>query len=361
MKFVLSVLVYLSLRCYRICTRISNNINLKLKIKKLIKTNGIEKLTKGETREIRNFYKKYKTKKVSVLWHRYYTKNNNIFSLKYVPEDIFYEQIEKKLNRIAFVPALEDKNFLIKILPEAKQPKTIVKNVNGFFYVDEDLVGIEEVLRVCGNFGKMIIKPTIETGGGKNVRLFSCKDGITDIEGLSLKDFLASYRKDFIVQEPVKQHPMMAKLNETSLNTIRSMTYFYDNQVVMLSTIVRFGQKGSYLDNSSAGGLCMGVQKDGRLTDQCYQNLSGKKIDTKELGFKVENIVIPILEKVQHKLFQWHKKLPHFKLISWDLAIDKNQDVVLIEYNVSGQEANFHQLNNGPVLAPLLEVLETKS
>ena len=46
--------------------------------------------------------------------------------------------------------------------------------------------------------------------------------------------------------------------------------------------------------------------------------------------------------------------MPYFRIISWDIAIDKNGNFILIEYNIKGQDINFHQLNNGPVFNKLL-------
>ena len=44
-----------------------------------------------------------------------------------------------------------------------------------------------------------------------------------------------------------------------------------------------------------------------------------------------------------------HAQLPYFKLISWDLALDFDNEVVLIEFNIRWQEINSHQISNGPL------------
>ncbi len=351
------VLIYLSLRCYRICTQFSHKIHLKNKIKELIRTNGLGKLSKSQKAQVKVFYSKYRILNVSPLWHRYYTKSNSIFSTEYIPESLFYLRIEKKLNLQSHIAALEDKNLLSKLLTNTKQPCTILKNINGYFYVDDDLVSIEKAAEACENDKKMVVKPTIETGGGKNVILFTCSNGITSYEGFTIKKLLEKYQKDYIVQEVVEQHPSMAQLNPTSLNTLRVMTFMSENNVTVLSTIVRFGLKGSYVDNATQGGLTCGVQRDGKLNGVGYQNLTGVKYEATDFGLPLKNITLPFMEKIKHSLHQMHKSIPYFKLISWDLAIDKDENVILIEYNVSGQDLNMHQLNNGPVLGILLNEL----
>jgi len=41
--------------------------------------------------------------------------------------------------------------------------------------------------------------------------------------------------------------------------------------------------------------------------------------------------------------------VPHFRLVSWDFAINEEGHPVMIEANLNLGELDFHQLNNGPV------------
>ena len=43
------------------------------------------------------------------------------------------------------------------------------------------------------------------------------------------------------------------------------------------------------------------------------------------------------------------QNFPHFRLISWDIALDKNNNPIIIEANLKYGEIDFHQLNNGPL------------
>ena len=44
-----------------------------------------------------------------------------------------------------------------------------------------------------------------------------------------------------------------------------------------------------------------------------------------------------------------HPHFPHFRQISWDFAIDENEEPVFVEMNLCNGELDFHQLNNGPL------------
>ena len=47
-----------------------------------------------------------------------------------------------------------------------------------------------------------------------------------------------------------------------------------------------------------------------------------------------------------------HAVIPDLGLLSWDIAIDTDGAPGVIEFNISRQEINTHQVCNGPVFAP---------
>jgi len=146
----------------------------------------------------------------------------------------------------------------------------------------------------------------------------------------------------------------MSRLNSTSLNTIRVMSFLKDTEIIVLSIVVRIGRKGAFTDNATTGGIPCGVKPDGRLNETGY-DLSGKPFTMTDCGLKLKDIQIPFMDKIRDTVKILHAGMPYFRIISWDLAIDINEDVILIEHNDLGQDINFHQLNNGPVLVPILE------
>ena len=355
---IIYFIIYLSLKIYKKTTKISHNITWKNKIKKLIKTKGAKKLTKTQVAEINTYYNKYKLKGISTQWHQFYYGCNQFFSPKYMPENLFYIDIEPRLNQKIYFPSLTDKNILDKRFPNVKQPETVIKNINGFFYSNDELIDERKALSLCDTGNELVIKPTVDSGGGKNILLFNCKDGVVD-SGQKLRTVFKDYGKDFIVQKIVQQHEQLKALNPTSLNTIRIMTYLNENKVDVLSTIVRIGRKGSSTDNATTGGISCGIQKNGQFNTMGYQ-LSGQSFRATDSGIKFEDVKLNFMSKVLETVNELHQEAPFFKLISWDLAIDKDENVVLIEYNVMGQGINSHQLNNGPVLSPLLKILESQ-
>lgn len=353
MKFLLTSKVLFDNKIYSPISRWYNNRRLKQKIKRILERKPAKELTKSQKQKIQSFYKTHGVNHVDTSWHRFYASSNGIFSTEYVPETIFYQEIENSLNKEEYVWALADKNLLEKLFPNVNQPETVIKNVNGFFYAQDELIDINKAAEICNCNYPMFIKPTNDTGGGKNVKSFISENGVTDSNGRTIKELLVSYKKNFIVQKKVQQHELLAALNPTSLNTFRVMSYLRDNEIVVLSVIVRVGRKGSITDNSTTGGISCGVRDDGRLNETGFQ-LSGDSFTETDTGIQFKEVTLPFMAKIHLTVQKLHKSSPYFRLVSWDLAIDSNGETVFIEYNIFGQDANFHQLNNGPVLSELL-------
>ena len=64
---------------------------------------------------------------------------------------------------------------------------------------------------------------------------------------------------------------------------------------------------------------------------------------------KFSSVIIPDFEKKVEDVIRLHWKIPQFRLLSWDTAIDENNDPVLIEVNMHSGQLDFLQFNNGPV------------
>ena len=330
------------------------SFKLKMKIKGLLKAKPRRKLTVAQKKEIRLFYKKHNIENVSTKWHEFYSSCNGNFAVGYVPENLFYVKIESALNATSFLPALADKNLIDKLFTNIKQPETVIKNSNGFFFHRGKLITFDKAVEYCSISEKMIIKPSIDSWGGKNVLLFSGPNNGDSSNQTSIAGMFRKYKKNFIVQRLVEQHPEMSRLNSTSLNTLRVMTFLKETEITILSMVVRIGRKGAFTDNATTGGLPCGVNFDGKL-NEIGIDLSGRPFTMTDSGIKFKDVQLPFMEKIKKAVKTLHASMPYFRIISWDLAVDVQGDILLIEHNDLGQDINFHQLNNGPVLAPLIE------
>ncbi|MEC3907983.1 sugar-transfer associated ATP-grasp domain-containing protein [Tamlana sp. 2201CG12-4] len=334
------------------------NLVMNYRRKILIKTKRFKppRLSKNEKKAIKEYYRKKGYKNIKTQWHQYFSGFNKHFSVKYIPEDIFHPIIAPILNNHLQWPALLDKNLLYRLFNDVKQPSCIISNINGFYYNQKELISLSEAVELCSTNNFLVIKPSIESGGGNGVIGFSVNKGRTSYKSLSIKELFLTYSKDFIVQEVVKQHPDMKKLNPSSLNTIRVLSYLKNDSVYLLSSIVRIGKLNSFTDNSSSGGISCGINPDGSLKQYGF-NQAGEQRFESDSGIRLATFKVPEYKKVKELVKKVHIQVPYFKLIAWDIAIDYEEAPVLIEYNTYKMGISSLQLANGPLFGEFTDEL----
>lgn len=308
------------------------------KIKRLIKEMNCDPLTSYQKSEIKKYYASFGLKNIDTSWHQYYTHISGKFYKEYIPEDLFFNVIEPHLNMTNMMLALADKNLLNRILKGVEQPQTVINNINGFYFFEDgsEILSIDEVVMKCGSYSKLVIKPSIGSYGGKDVLVFSLKDGITDYNQLTLKELIVKYDKDFVIQKWVEQHEKMSLLNPKSVNTIRIKSLLINDKVQILNSIVRVGGVGSFVDNTSKGGIYGIINSYGSLKP-CGFSADDERIYETGSKVKFSGFEFPGYEEVKRVVKKLHMQIPYFRMVSWDIAINSEENPVLIEYNVTSQ------------------------
>lgn len=322
-------------------------MNSRNKVKSLLQTIEVSKLSANEIKEAKSFFKSRGYKLNNTDWHTFYKSMNGEFHKNYIPLGLFKTKISPKLNEKTQWPALLDKNIIYRIFKGFDLPKRVVQNINGFYYINDKPAKLDEAINEIRNNGKhLIIKPSIDSGGGKKVVAFEVKGDKTSHKNLSVEDLLKLYRKDFIVQEFLEQSETMRKLNPSSINTLRVISYLNNNGVNILSTTARVGGLNSRTDNFSSGGLLCGVDDDGKIKTKGYSK-KGEALGHTFSGEELMGYVVPNYNFVVDMVKSMHVRIPYFKLVSWDIALNKNNKPVLIEYNTYNQGLEV-QIVTGP-------------
>ena len=292
------------------------------------------KLTKEQKKEVQDFYISMIGRKVPLYCHEYFYSRTGVFTKEYVPNNLYHVELVPRANNHRLQAAYGDKNMCDYLFPGENIVHSILKNMNGYFYFEGKPVSEEEAISLCQNLDRVIIKPS-KKSEGKGVQLFSSKDGITDLSGKSIAQVFKEYKKDFLIQEWVKQHKGMAALNPTSVNTMRILSYRSGMEVLIIYSVVRIGRSGSVVDNQCAGGISTTISEDGRLGKVAFGGFSKDNITQTDTGIVLDGYELPSYDKAIEMVKRLHMKLPFFNLVGWDVAIQEDGEPVLIEFNTN--------------------------
>jgi hypothetical protein len=319
---------------------------------------GRENMPDDYAQEIKDFYKQYGLK-VSNAWHKRYLDVLHMRDVRFIPEDLFYVDIEPRLNNLIYLDGIDDKNMydLLFKADGVSLPETVVRNINGH-WLDGNykLLDLAAAIKLCLSEEKLIIKKAVNSGGGKNIRVLR-EDEITSE---NLQTTFSQLGENLVIQKLLEQHKLLNEINPSSVNTIRIITIILHNEVLVVQSILRMGVGTSYVDNICAGGMAVGITAKGTLKEYAYDAQTKKQPKHLTTGFLFKDISIPYYQNVESIAKDMHKRFAQFRLISWDFAI-ADKGPVLIEFNLKYQGMDhFQMFNEGPFFGELTDEVLTE-
>lgn len=299
----------------------------------------------------------------------YYAQNTGVKSDFYLPIRLYQKYIFNYLDHDAWHWGYADKNMFARFLDikdaqkyiDVLLPECVSCCNNGRYFLggcEQSCSYDDAVLSVMNSKEDLIIKPSIESSHGHGLMKIHANHKNKD----SVEDIFRSYGNNFVIQKVIVQHPELAKLNPTSVNTIRIATYQdFKGEVKILYASQRFGGKGKIYDNADdpkgSGGFCA-ILNDGTLQREVHHYRNMKKT------YLCESIMdkIPYYERIKKAVLFLHTRFPNFALIGWDVTVTPDGHPVIIEYNFRPGLGSC-QLAHGPMFSKedLDEIMERVS
>lgn len=309
-------------------------------------SNITAKLTDEELLEIKTLWGNDLINETRIRWFELYKTIWPDSELKYfIPYDFYYMYVDEFFAKRRECKLVDDKNLYDLLFHDVDQPRTIARMINGIgLSADYQFITRDEIVSLCKRAGRVVLKISVDSEGGKGVTFY---DANTDDDEKLW--YCINHNWNLVIQEAIRQHSEMSKIHQESINTVRIMTFYFENNVYVLSFVVRMGVGESKLDNASSGGIVCGVNQDGRLKNIAF-DVKANKYDIHPSGAHFEDVMVPnfdeCLELVQRLALRLVK---YTRLVSWDFAINEKGRPILIEANLSYGQVDFHQMCNGPI------------
>ncbi len=173
---------------------------------------------------------------------------------------------------------------------------------------------------LCRNSTQLIGKP-LEGSSGQGIRKYLPEDWKDGPEA-----FLKKLKDDGIgiLEEIVIQHPKMASLCPTSVNTCRIATLLGDKQQGIVYAFLRIGN-GKVMDNVDCGGMAARIDLDsGKLLTVGADKQGNTFIKHPITNTSIIGFTIPFWEEAKAMCLKAAEKVPQMRFIAWDVAITEN-------------------------------------
>ena len=183
---------------------------------------------------------------------------------------------------------------------------------------------LDEFIKFCSNKKEIIVKP-LDGCGGVGVELIKLNNkNLNNLYNELIEN------KQILIEEKIIQHKILSKLNKSSVNTLRIVSFYDGKKTHILNSVLKIGN-GGVTDNFSSGSMYTFI-KDGEIVVPAIDNLDNifevHPISNQKLvGYKIPNY-----DKVIELVKECSKICKDVKYVGWDVAILEN-DVCLIEGN----------------------------
>lgn len=171
-----------------------------------------------------------------------------------------------------------------------------------------------------------------------------CGKGVEKLEvnmkkARDIYDYLLDNRH-ILVEEVAIQCKEMAKLHESSINTIRVFTIVNEvGKFNVVGTYVRMGNNGNVVDNFNSGGLACPIDiKTGKITHKAV-NKKNEFYDKHPIsGVEFIGYQIPQWDKVLKLVEEASKVVSSVKYVGWDVCIGKKGPFLIEANSFPGQD-----------------------
>lgn len=169
--------------------------------------NSVNLSDKGK-KEVDQFFLENYGKKIPYHWHRLYQSYTGMYRKDYFPEILFSTKLEPMLNPYREAEFLGDKNLLPLLFEGDKEviiPKTFGSCVKGRCLDGlHRFVSFDSLCKEISDKGSCVVKKTIDTSSGRDVQICDFCGGKDLKTGIAVKDVLAAFGKNFIIQFSMK-------------------------------------------------------------------------------------------------------------------------------------------------------------
>lgn len=314
-------------------------------------------LTKEQKKEIAEYWGLKNPSEYDFYTHEIMLNARNEYDVRYLPERIHKVYLDPSQVKRGFNKPWEDKNYFERFQPDLPLPYTFVRNVDGCF-LDHDYrhISREEAKTIMREHLPLIVKPSIDSGEGKNLRLVSDEKGVEEV--------LATYKKDYLAQAVIEQCELFRKTNPHSVNAMRIVTAIVDGEAKFMSGMLLSNTTDAIACNLNKGPgegvVFFAIDDDGKFLDTGYYE-NAKSLTEMPNGLKFGGLEVPAYKEAVSLALSAHNSMPMFGIVGWDITIDKDNKPLFIEWNLHANGIYHSQLTTGPLFGEYSEYFANRA
>lgn len=272
-------------------------------------------------------------------WLYVYSLMHGQFKVGWIPDNFYGRYVYPKLNRELSVVG-EFKSFTNVIFQTETLPD-IAYCIDGFFYDrNMHIISLQQLKEIIESTGdKAIFKRDYSLRGNGVAKLAA-----HEIDENKIKAF-----GNCVIQSAIHQHPFFDEFKTGSVATVRITTVKEPNgEINMRNSNLRFGLKNTEWVKSTHRILVPIINKEGEFDTIGLDNDWKKYHAHPDTNASFAGRKIPHFKLAVETCIRLHKQVPHLGIIGWDIIVDKDEKIKLMEWNTGHSGITFNEATVGP-------------
>lgn len=277
-------------------------------------------------------------------WLYVYSAMNNYFKEGWIPDNYYGKIVIPRLKgnygTIAEYNALTSRLFNSSHFPD------YVYYTNGIWISPEyQILSEKEVVEIAFNKNEKVVYKIDNSLQGKGV--YFLEKNIFNIDKLKSLG-------NGVLQKYINQHSFFQDINPNSVATLRITSIIDDIGKVSVRACYLRVARISDTHVKSASHIRIPVDILTGVLDKYGYTTNWLQIDKHpDTDFRFENKQIPDFNKMVEVIMNLHKMVPFTRTVGWDVILDVNNNVQVMEWNGSHNDIKFSEATQGPCFSDL--------
>jgi hypothetical protein len=272
-------------------------------------------------------------------WLRVYTALNGTFIAGWIPDNYYGWIVVPRLK--GHYGKVSDLKTLARVIFRDTAFPAAGYHVNGLFY-SQEYRAVTPLLfeKTLFNDTDKIVFKSDQSGQGRSVLILRQQDFSLD---------LIKSLGNGVFQRFIRQHEVFSQFGSAAVATIRFTTVIDDQGSASLrACFLRLGRDAdSHVRPATE--ICVSAN----LLDGCLQS-TGYQSDWTYMQTHPDSKVafvgtrLPAFQQCVAKVLELHGKFPFARCVGWDVTVDVDENVVVLEWNAEYNDVKFSEATQGP-------------
>lgn len=207
-------------------------------------------------------------------------------------------------------------------------------------YFKREAIGVEsekdyEAFEHFLNRHEVFVMKQVGLSKGDSVSLEKSSSYPKESRKKQFKEMLSQGK--YIIEELIQQDETMMRLNASSVNTIRCITFNTKTGVKIMFCFAKIGRNGAFVDNGGKGGILVGIDHEtGQFITDGFDEYGGRYKEHPDSHITLCGFQLPSWNEMITICKEMSMITPSVKYIGWDMAYT-SKGWSVVEGNGGGQ------------------------